>query len=118
LLPDSLYVSAAAAFPGARIESIAFSADPKAAVQVGFAEGQGGVFLDPRSGAVLGKTSRLRDYFLTVEHWHRWMGEAKRGEFLTHAAALALAFMVLSGWCLWIPRRKGSKAAWANVTCT
>lgn len=110
LRPDSVFASATAAFPDARIESLVFTAHPGSAILIGFPKDRGGAFLDPYSGAVLGRTSRLRDYFLAVEHWHRWMGEAKRGEFLTHAAALSLIFLALSGVYLWIPRRKGADA--------
>jgi uncharacterized iron-regulated membrane protein len=105
MAPGRILEAAATAFPDMRFESVTLKADPAAAALIGFPKGEGGLFLDPYSGALLGKTSALRGFFRGVEHWHRWMGDSKRGEFLTHAAAPVLCFMVLSGWFLWIPRR-------------
>jgi uncharacterized iron-regulated membrane protein len=105
LPPSRILEAAGSAFPEARFESLLLKADPTAAALIGFPKGEGGLYLDPYSGALSGKTSALRGFFRDVEHWHRWMGDSKRGEFLTHAAAPLLLFMVLSGWLLWIPRR-------------
>ncbi|MDB5106537.1 MAG: putative iron-regulated rane protein [Fibrobacteres bacterium] len=98
LPPGELLAKVRQAFPGSRIESMAFESDPSAAILAG------SVYLDPYSGTVSGKASPLRGYFRSVEHWHRWMGEGKRGKALTDASALVVLFLVLSGLRLWLPR--------------
>lgn len=111
LPPSALATHAAAALPPGKLVGLAFRNEPGAAVFAATGKA-GGVWLDPATGAVLGESSRLRAWMAALEHWHRWMGEEKRGKWLTNASALLLIFLVPSGWLLWIPlRRSGWKRA-------
>jgi uncharacterized iron-regulated membrane protein len=68
------------------------------------------LFLDPWSGKVLGEGSpRLRAFFAWVTTLHRCLAlpdtARDSGKAITGAASLVFLFMVLSGLCLWWPRR-------------
>lgn len=68
------------------------------------------VFVDASTGAVLGEGSqRTRDFFRVMTNVHRWLGasEANRelGRAITGACNLAFLFLVISGFCLWWPRK-------------
>jgi uncharacterized iron-regulated membrane protein len=103
--PGALMAKAREAFPDARLESLTLGSLPGTAALAGFGRSEKGAFLDPASGEVLGRTSGLRSAFLAIEHWHRWMGEEKRGKALTDASPLALLLLLSSGIRLWLPRR-------------
>jgi uncharacterized iron-regulated membrane protein len=68
------------------------------------------LFLDPYSGAVLGDndTATAR-FFGTVEALHRWLalpGDGRGiGKAVTGAANLGFLFLLLSGACLWWPKK-------------
>ena len=112
LPPSTLATRAAEALPGGTLGGLAFQSEPRAAVFASAARGGGGIWLDPATGAVLGASSRARAWLADVEHWHRWMGESKRGKQFTHASALFLLFLVPTGWLLWIPR---GRSAWKRA---
>lgn len=112
LPPSALATRASEALPGGPLGTLTFKRDPAAAVFASAAKGGKGIWLDPATGAVLGTSSRARAWLTDVEHWHRWMGESKRGKQLTHASTLFLLFLVPTGWLLWIPR---GRAAWKRA---
>ena len=79
----------------------------------------GVVYVDPRSGRVIGEGSRrARGFFRGVEDWHRWLaatGEWRAaGRAVTGASTLAFLALTLSGPLLWWPRR-WSRAALAPI---
>jgi uncharacterized iron-regulated membrane protein len=100
-----------AAAPGARPASLTLYRDPAEASLVGLGE-DGAIYVDPRSGRVIGSGSPARAFFESIEHWHRWLGSREIGKPFTGAASLGLVFLSLSGLWLWRPRRgTGLKAA-------
>lgn len=74
------------------------------------------VFLNPYSGMILGEgSSGVRQFFRRITDWHRWLGmrtEARSaGRLVTGVCNLIFLGIVLSGLCLWLPR----KWSWQNV---
>jgi uncharacterized iron-regulated membrane protein len=104
----ALLAAAARARPGFRPNAITVRSDPAAPVT--FVAGRAGALLvDPYSGTVRETgPSRLRDFFGTVENWHRWLnvGGASRAtaRAITGACNLLFLVLVLSGMYLWLPR--------------
>lgn len=65
----------------------------------------GAVFADPYTAKALGKSSGLRHFFEWVEDIHRRLGAKEAGRNVTGAAALAFFFLIVSGLCLWWPKK-------------
>jgi uncharacterized iron-regulated membrane protein len=67
------------------------------------------LYVDPANGKVLGEASRsARSFFASVERIHRSLGSELRsgvGRRITGACNLLFLFLVLSGFCLWFPKR-------------
>lgn len=107
----ALLSAATEADPRARAASLTLFRDPASSALVGLGESRA-VHVDPHSGLVLGRGSRARGFFESVEHWHRRLGSRDIGKPFTGAAALGLVFLSLSGLWLWRPRgRAGFKAS-------
>jgi uncharacterized iron-regulated membrane protein len=105
LSADRLAEAARAATPNAGRASLRFDSDPTAPVSVDLGR-QGSVLLDAYSGAVIpDPTAADRQFFRTVENWHRWLGGSPQGSgaAVIHAANLLFLFLVLSGTYLWLP---------------
>jgi uncharacterized iron-regulated membrane protein/flavodoxin len=104
---DDIVAVARAQNPEARPTSIVLRGDPAASIAVGF--GRDGVtYVDPYTGAVLGKGSKLHDWFHDVIDWHRWLGmegeDRATGKAITGACNLAFFWLAISGVYLWWPR--------------
>jgi uncharacterized iron-regulated membrane protein len=107
--PLDTLVARAAAARGQRATTLTINADPAMPVLVGL-ENRHTAFVDPYTGRVLGDDGRLREFFTSVERWHRSMriGEGNRsplGTAITGASNVGFLFLVLSGFYLWFPRR-------------
>jgi uncharacterized iron-regulated membrane protein len=107
-LPLSRLISAAGDSAGAPAASVLVRSDKRAPVTVGFGR-EGNLFVNPYSGAILGRgATGVRKFFSGVEDFHRWLalkGVARdRAKAVTGAANLLFFFLVLSGLYLWIPR--------------
>lgn len=67
------------------------------------------LYVDPASGKVLGEASRAtRNFFVSVERIHRSLGSELRsglGRPITGACNLLFLFLVVSGFCLWLPKK-------------
>jgi uncharacterized iron-regulated membrane protein len=68
------------------------------------------VYVDPHSGAALGKGhTGIRKFFQSMTSWHRWLGQEGSGRqtarAITGACNLAFLFLVVSGLYIWMPRR-------------
>lgn len=67
------------------------------------------LYVDPASGRVLGEASRAtRNFFASVERIHRSLGSELRsgpGRPVTGACNLLFLFLVVSGFCLWFPKK-------------
>lgn len=67
-------------------------------------------YVDPYSGKILAKSpGNSRAVFQKITAWHRWMGVEGPGRAtaraITGACNLCFLFIVVSGACLWLPRR-------------
>jgi uncharacterized iron-regulated membrane protein len=115
---DALLAGLSETFPKARVAAVTVSSDPEASVAVNLGREAGTVYVNPYSGAVLGKGSKVHDFMHAVEGWHRRLstgetaggGEAGAaaesrplGRSITGVSAIAFFFMVLSGVYLWWP---------------
>jgi uncharacterized iron-regulated membrane protein len=103
-----LIAAAARERPGFQPNSMTVRNDPTAPVTL-VAGRAGALLVDPYSGAVReAGPSRLRDFFETVESWHRWFNVSgeKRATARAITGACNLLFLVLvsSGVYLWLPR--------------
>lgn len=101
--------------PKGRPSGVTVWSDPTASIAVSFGKEGGNLYLDPYSGAVLGKDSRMHDILYVVEEWHRWFAARDFGRPVTGAANLFFLFLVISGLYLWFPRRR-NWAAFKAVT--
>jgi len=105
LTADRLAEAARAASPNAGRANLRFDADPSAPVTVELGR-QGSILLDAYTGAVIpDPAANLRQFFRTVENWHRWLGGSPQGggASVIHLANLLFFFIVLSGTYLWFP---------------
>jgi uncharacterized iron-regulated membrane protein len=102
---DTLAAAAAKVFPKGRLSDVTVKSDPAAAVAVSFGKEAGSAYVNPYTGEILGKGSRLHAALHSLEEWHRWLGSRKIGKPITGAASLFFFFLLLSGLWLWFPRR-------------
>lgn len=104
---DELVARARKQNSGAQPTSVVLRSDPAAAIAVGFGR-DGAVYVNPYSGAVLGKGSKLHDWFHDVVDWHRWLGMEGEGRAMgraiTGACNLAFFWLAVTGIYLWWPR--------------
>jgi uncharacterized iron-regulated membrane protein/flavodoxin len=104
---DDIVAGARTENRGSRPTGVVLRNDPAAAVAVVF--GRDGVtYVDPYTGNVLGKSSKLHDWFQNVINWHRWLameGQGRAtGRAITGACNLAFFWLAVSGVYLWWPR--------------
>jgi uncharacterized iron-regulated membrane protein/flavodoxin len=105
---DEIVAKARAQNPDARPTGVVLRNEPTASVAVGFGR-EGAVYVDPYTGTVLGKESRLHDWFYDVTDWHRWLGREGEGRratarAITGACNLAFFWLAVTGVYLWWPR--------------
>lgn len=104
---DEIVAKARQQNPTARPTSIMLRNEPTASVALGFGR-DGGSYVNPYTGAVLGKGSKLQDWFRDVIDWHRWLameGEGRAtGRAITGACNLAFFWLAVTGVYLWWPR--------------
>jgi uncharacterized iron-regulated membrane protein/flavodoxin len=91
----------------ARPTGVVLRNEPTASVAVGFGR-EGATYINPYTGAVLGKGSKLHDWFHDVIDWHRWLGTdgegAATGRAITGVCNLAFFWLAITGVYLWWPR--------------
>jgi uncharacterized iron-regulated membrane protein len=92
---------------GAQPTGLVLRSHPAVSVAVGFGR-EGATYVNPYSGEVLGKESKLHDWFHTVIDWHRWLGTEDNnraiGKAITGACNLAFLWLAVTGVYLWWPR--------------
>jgi uncharacterized iron-regulated membrane protein/flavodoxin len=104
---DEVVAKARAQNPDARPTGLVLRNQPTASVAVGFGR-EGAVYVNPYTGDVLGRGSKLHDWFHDVIDWHRWLG--REGESrataraITGACNLAFFWLAITGIYLWWPR--------------
>ncbi len=99
---DELVATAQRAHPGAKVDYVRLGREPGATVQVAFLDKQV-VFLNPATAAVLGQRGRYEGFFGRCEQWHRFLLLGTAGKFLARAGAMLTAFVLLTGFYLWLP---------------
>jgi uncharacterized iron-regulated membrane protein/flavodoxin len=104
---DEIVAKARAQNLDARPTGVVLRNQPTASVAVGFGR-DGAVYVNPYNGAVLGKESKLHDWFHDVTDWHRWLGREGEGRAtaraITGACNLAFLWLAITGVYLWWPR--------------
>jgi uncharacterized iron-regulated membrane protein/flavodoxin len=104
---DKLVANAHAQNPDARPTGVVLRNEPTASVAVGFGRA-GATYVNPFTGAVLGKGSKLHDWFHDVIAWHRWLGMEGEGRAtgraINGACNLAFLWLAVTGVYLWWPR--------------
>ena len=104
---DEIVAKARAQNPDARPTGVVLRNKPTASVAVGFGR-EGAVYVNPYTGAMLGKESKLHDWFHDVIDWHRWLGTEGEGRAtaraITGACNLAFFWLAITGVYLWWPR--------------
>jgi uncharacterized iron-regulated membrane protein len=99
---DDLVAAAQRSHPGAKIDYVWLAREAGATVQVAFLDKQV-VFLNPATAAVLGQRGRYEGFFGRCEQWHRFLLLGAAGQFLARAGAMLTAFVLLTGFYLWLP---------------
>jgi uncharacterized iron-regulated membrane protein len=103
LTMDAILAAASVARPGTTPSIVTAWSKREAAVRVGFGRDDG-VYVDPYTGRVLGRGSKVQDTLHAIEDWHRWLGSRERGRPITGACNLAFLGLAVSGLYLWWPR--------------
>ena len=106
---ETLLAKVQEARPEARVIQVVVYADPGAAAQISLPKNEI-LFADPYTGNITGSSNKaLRGFVGFMTAWHQRLATTGKwrdfGEGATGAASLAFFFLVLSGFCLWIPRR-------------
>jgi uncharacterized iron-regulated membrane protein/flavodoxin len=103
---DEIVAKARAQNPDVRPTGLVLRNQATASVAVGFGR-EGAVYVNPYNGAVLGRSSKLHDWFHDVIDWHRWLGREGEGRAtaraITGACNLAFFWLAITGVYLWWP---------------
>ena len=103
---DEIVAKARAQNPDAPPTGLVLRNKPTASVAVGFGR-EGAVYVNPYTGSVLGRESKLHHWFHDVTDWHRWLGQEGEGRAtaraITGACNLAFFWLALTGVYLWWP---------------
>jgi uncharacterized iron-regulated membrane protein len=95
--------------PSAKPSSITIQKDPNVAAAVSLGR-DGTVYVNQYTGEITGESSKsVREFFRTVEDWHRWIGVSNEnrvvGRALTGASNLLFFVLAITGIYIWLPRR-------------
>ena len=99
---DTLVAAARQAHPDAKLDYVRLVREPGATVQVAFLDKRV-VFLNPATAAVVGQRGRYEGFFGRCEQWHRFLFLGATGTFIARAGAMLTAFVLLTGFYLWLP---------------
>ncbi|MCG3116556.1 MAG: PepSY domain-containing protein [Candidatus Manganitrophus sp. SA1] len=97
------------AFPEVPPSGVSMRSEPTSSAGVSFGR-EGTVFVNPYTGDVLGKGSKVHKLMHEIEDWHRWLGSREIGRPITGLSNAAFLILVVTGFYLWWPRR------WAGTT--
>jgi uncharacterized iron-regulated membrane protein len=104
---DEIIAKARAQNPDARPTGVVLRNGSTASVAVSFGR-EGATYVNPYNGDVLGRGSKLHDWFHNVIDWHRWLGMEGEGRAIgraiTGACNLAFFWLAVTGVYLWWPR--------------
>lgn len=99
---DAVVAAARQAHPEARVDYVSLVVAADSAVQVAFLDKQV-AFVNPHTGELLGLRGRYEGFFGRCEQWHRLLLLGGVGKFMVRAGAMLTAFVVLTGFYLWLP---------------
>lgn len=91
------------------IADVKVSSDPKRTYIVTLSEGtRVSAFVDPYTAKITGQYEPRESFFWTVMSIHRWLMDGSRtwGKYTVGIATLLFAFILISGFILWVPRSK------------
>lgn len=101
---DTLVANAVVAYPtGGAVNSIEIRAPSTASTAIQFADEEK-VYLDPCSGAVLGRQNEYGGFFGFLDGLHRFRFMGGGRQFAGTANAFCLALLLIGGLILWWPR--------------
>lgn len=100
------------------IIGLTLASDPTAAAQIGFAGGRRGDwhYLNPYTGALLGKPERGEATLHVMEDIHRRLAAGDTGKQLVGASTIMLLVLALSGLYLRWPRQAGNWRTWLSFS--
>lgn len=96
-------------FPEVPPSGVSMGSEPTSSAAVSFGR-EGTIFVNPYTGDVLGKGSKVHKLMHEIEDWHRWLGSREIGRPITGLSNAAFLILVITGFYLWWPRR------WAGTT--
>lgn len=91
--------------PELKINALMLRSDPRASATVSAGKEGAALYVDPYTGQVLGKGSKLHDWMHTVEDIHRWLGNKPLGRPVTGVAVVAFFVLVVTGIYVWWPAK-------------
>ena len=104
---DEIVAKAHAQNPDARPTGVVLRNASTASIAVSFGR-EGATYVNPYTGDILGRGSKLHDWFHDVIDWHRWLGMEGEGRAtgraITGACNLAFFWLAVTGVYLWWPR--------------
>lgn len=100
---DTLAAKAQASKKKGKVGGITVKSDPTASTVVGFGK-EGGLYMNPYTGEVLGGSSKTHKAMHFIEDWHRWLVKKEVGKPITGASALLFLILTLSGILNWWPK--------------
>src|SRR3569832_1201567 len=101
---ETILARAREADPDVPPRRVTLRPDPAASALVAFGREET-VFINPYTGAVLGKGSKTHKVLDQVEDWHRWLGSREIGKPLTGVCNAAFLTLVVTGCYLRWPSR-------------
>lgn len=101
---ESILARAAEVKSGLPPTGVTLWSNPDAPLLVNFGR-EGGLYLHPTTGDVLGGRSKTHVFLHEVEEWHRWFGNKKIGKPITGGTCVGFSLLLLSGLYLWWPKR-------------
>lgn len=101
---DELAVIAAGTVRNARPAGFTVRSEADRSVVINFGKSGGAVYINPYTGAVLGRESGTHGFLHQMEDIHRRLAWKDKGKAVTGAANAVMLFLVISGLYLWWPR--------------
>lgn len=100
---------------GVEITGVTVSKDPRRAYKINLSKPKrAGIYIDPYTGEILGKTERL-PFFQVMFRLHRWLMDSKPadggifwGKVIVGISTALMAIILLTGLIIWIPKNRKS----------
>ncbi len=105
---ETMLAKARAANPQIPLTGLMMKSAPEASVIVNFGR-ESMAYVNPYTGEILGKLSKIHDFMHFIVEIHRWLGVRDKGKAVTGACNLTFFFMLVSGIYLWWPKQWTAK---------